>query len=109
MSSGRLRDPGPEFITGHESGVERALGHEVLPLRRLANLREKVDVVVDSILRYVGRQEDAAQHEILAVNARLLAGRDVAHGHVGGDLLGKLDPFAVEPAPRFRLARATER
>src|SRR3546814_3748998 len=65
MSSGRLRDPGPEFITGHESSVERALGHEVLPLRRLANLREKVDVVVDRILRYVRSEEHTSELQSL--------------------------------------------
>src|SRR3546814_8746751 len=54
------------------------------------------------------RHEDAAQHEVLDVDARLLAGRDVAPGHVCGDLLGQLDALAIEHAERLGLASLPE-
>src|SRR3546814_4033361 len=64
MGFSGLLDPGPELLTGHEGRVERALGHEVLPLGRLADLLHQLDVVVDRVLLHVGRHEDAAQPEI---------------------------------------------
>src|SRR3546814_15244977 len=72
------------------------------------SLLQQPDVVVDGLLLHVGRHEDAAQHEVLDVDARLLAGRDVAPGHVCGDLLGQLAALAIEHAERLGLASLPE-
>src|SRR5712671_1322016 len=66
--------------------VERALLHQLLPLRRLLHLLEKIGVVGHLVLAYAAGHEDAAQHQVIDVQALLLAGRDVGPGLLVGDL-----------------------
>src|SRR5215472_1963281 len=70
-------DPGFVLLAGEGCLIERALLEEVLPFRRLANLLHEVDVVLHLVRGHASRHEDAAQHEVLDVEARLLAGGDI--------------------------------
>src|SRR5215213_3981742 len=53
--------------------VERALLHQI-------------DVVGDLVRAHAAGHEDAAQHQVVDVEALLLAGGDVVPGHLVGDL-----------------------
>src|SRR3954469_8452972 len=64
----------PRFLLRHPVGVllaleprevERALLHQVLPLRGIEHLGEEAGVVVDVLLLDARRHEDAAQHEVV--------------------------------------------
>src|SRR3954464_10171901 len=78
-----FRHPVGVLLAFERGGVERALAHELLPLRSLLNLAQELHVVVDLVLAYAARHEDAAQHHVVDVEALLLASRDVAPGLVG--------------------------
>jgi hypothetical protein len=101
-----LLDPGGVFGAGHESLVESAVMHELLPLRRLTHLLEQIDIVVGLLLGDARRHEDAAQHHVFDVDALALAGRDVAPRHVAGDLVLDRQRLRVEHAQRPDLAGA---
>src|SRR5262245_20398190 len=62
-------DPFGVVVPSHEGGVESAGLHELLPVGRGAHLVEEVDIIGDLILGGLRRHEDAAQHQILDVEA----------------------------------------
>src|SRR5665647_2067431 len=66
-----------EIGAGQEGLLERLLVQIRLPLRRGRYLLQQVGVILGLFLGGVGRQEEGAQHLVLHVEARLLAGRDV--------------------------------
>src|SRR4029453_16260335 len=60
-----------------ERRVERAVFVVFFQLRSFVDFFEETDVPLDRILGHVGRAEDAAQHQIMDVDAQgLLAGRN---------------------------------
>src|SRR5215475_3419730 len=101
-----LVDPLGVVVAGHEGLVEGAVVHELLPLGRFAHLLHEIDVVVNLLLGGAWRHEDAAQHQVLDVEAGRLAGRDVAPRLVAGDLVGDRQVLRVEHAERTQLAGA---
>src|SRR5262249_6705014 len=70
-----LLDPFHVLGAGCEGGLERAIVHVFLPLRRLGDLPEEGDVPVDRILRHAWRTEDPAEHQIVHVDAESLLDR----------------------------------
>src|SRR5258706_12646315 len=84
--------PVPRFLAPQPVGVrlalerrrvERALLHELLPFRRLLDLLQEVDVVLGLLPARSARHEDAAQHQVVDIEALLLARRDIAPGLLG--------------------------
>src|SRR5687768_17803437 len=69
-------DPLGVLVAGHEGLVEGAVGHELLPLGRLAHLLEQLDIERDLVLGGARRHEDATQHQVFHVEALRDAGRD---------------------------------
>ena len=63
--------PGLELVAGHEGLVEGAVLHELLPVVGGHHLLEQIDVEGDLLGLHAGRHEDAAQHLVLGVDARL--------------------------------------
>src|SRR4051812_47141447 len=59
-----------------EDRLERLLLHVVLVLRRLRELLEDIDVEGGLFRGHLARQEHGTQHQVLHVDALLLAGRD---------------------------------
>src|SRR6187431_680457 len=82
-----VRDPAEIFFPGHEALIEGAVAHQLLPLIGLAHLLEQVDVVVHLVGSHARRHEEAAQHQVLDIDARRLAGRNAVPGKVAGDLV----------------------
>src|SRR5687767_1673331 len=72
------RDPARVLLAGERGGVERALFHQLLPLRRCHDFLEQAGVVGDVLGLHARRHEDAAQHQVVDVEPGLLAGRNVA-------------------------------
>src|SRR5712672_1127755 len=64
-------------LAGKEDGLERLLLHVVLVFGRLRELLEDIDVEGGLLGGDLARQEHGAQHQVLHVDALLLAGRDV--------------------------------
>src|SRR4051812_28065886 len=60
-----FRDPVGELLAFERGGVERALLHELLPFRRLLDLLQEVDVVLDLVGRGAAGHEDTAQHQVI--------------------------------------------
>jgi hypothetical protein len=65
-----------------------------------------ISFFIHLVLGDAGRHEDAAQHQVLHVEALRLAGRDVAPGHAGRHLVGVGERLAVEHAERAHLVAA---
>src|SRR4029453_18425706 len=71
-----LRHPVGVLLAGHERVVEGAFLRVLLPFGELSHLLEHLDEVIDLLLCDAGGHEDAAQHQVLNVEALRLAGRN---------------------------------
>src|SRR5258706_14570003 len=68
------RHPLGVFLAFERSRVEGALRHQLLPVRRLLDLLQHVDVVGDLVLPHAAGHENAAQHQVLDIQPLALAG-----------------------------------
>ena len=104
-----LGDPVGVFLAGHRRLVEcRVLG-EFLPFRQRLHLLEQVDVVGDLVGLDATRHEDAAQHQVLDVEALRLAGGNVFPRHRRRHLVRIGHLLRVEHAQRAQCACAPMR
>ena len=95
-------------LAGEEDRLQRLLLHVVLVFGGLRHLLEQVDVERRLLRRHLAGQEHGAQHQVLHVEALLLAGRDVVPGLRVGDLGLVGDALLVEHAERAHLAGAPD-
>ena len=92
-------------IVGAERVVQRVLGQELLPFRRLRDLPEHFGVERHLLGLHGRGHVDHARHLVLVDRQALfLAGRDVAPGQRRGDLVLVLHPLLREHAQRLDLA-----
>src|SRR5258706_1041902 len=96
------------LLAGKEDRLERLLLHVVLLFGRLRQLLEQIDVQGGLLSGDLARQEHGAPHQVLHVDALLLAGRDFGPRFLVRDLGLVLDALLVEHAERADLVGAPD-